>query len=102
MEAIDQFPKSRLRLCSDVEDLIPLDRDLLRDEDGGGYWDLSLSPGRVWSEAEDGDWSRAVSYHLLSPLVYALWWVATGVASVSLVRTLGELGFPLKQPKLEP
>lgn len=57
--AIDLFPKVRLRLTSDNGDLIPLDRDLLRDPDGNGYWDVTLSPGRVWSELEDGDWSRA-------------------------------------------
>jgi hypothetical protein len=58
-EAVDLFPKSRLHLVSRHSDLVPLDRDLLRDPDGGSYWDLSLSPGCVWSEAADGDWSRA-------------------------------------------
>ncbi len=58
-KSIDLFPKSGLRLTSDNGDLIPLDRDLLRDPDGNGYWDITLSPGRVWSELEDGDWSRA-------------------------------------------
>jgi len=57
--AIDLLPKTRLRLTSDNGDLIPLDRELLRDPDGNGYWDITLSPGRVWSEPEDGDWSRA-------------------------------------------
>ncbi|MFT5503730.1 MAG: hypothetical protein ACI845_002540 [Gammaproteobacteria bacterium] len=58
-EAVDLFPKTSLHLTSRDSDLIPLDRDLLRDLDGGSYWDLSLSPGRIWSEAADGDWSRA-------------------------------------------
>ncbi|UCH41366.1 MAG: serine hydrolase [Gammaproteobacteria bacterium] len=58
-EAVDLFPKVRLRLCSDGENLLPLDRDLLRDPGGGSYWDLSLSPGCVWSEPTDDGWSRA-------------------------------------------
>jgi len=57
--AIDLFPQVRLRLCSDGEHLLPLDRDLLRDATGASYWDLSLSPGRVWSESGDDGWSRA-------------------------------------------
>lgn len=59
-EAIDLFPKVNLRLTHHHGDLVPLDRDLLRDPDGKGYWDISLSPGRVWSEAADDGWSRAV------------------------------------------
>jgi len=58
-EAIDLFPRVSLRLCSDGGDLLPLERELLRDPDGSGYWDVSFSPGRVWSEPADGPWSRA-------------------------------------------
>lgn len=58
-KAIDLFPKSRLRLVSNNGDLIPIDRDLLRDPDGNSYWDITLSPGRVWSEPQDDGWSRA-------------------------------------------
>jgi len=58
-EAIDLFPATRFRLDSVDDELVPLDRDLLRDDNGNGYWDLSLSPGRIWSEEEDGGWSRA-------------------------------------------
>ena len=56
---IDLFPGVSLRLTSDNGNLVPLDRDLLRDPHGNGYWDISLSPGRVWSEPADGPWSRA-------------------------------------------
>ncbi|MCP4765416.1 MAG: hypothetical protein GY875_04020 [Gammaproteobacteria bacterium] len=59
-EAVDLFPRVTLRLAHDNGNLVPLDRDLLRDPDGYGYWDISLSPGRVWSEPADGQWSRAV------------------------------------------
>jgi len=58
-EAVDLFPAVTLRLTSDNGDLLPLDRDLLRDPHGKAYWDLSLSPGKVWSETKDGSWSRA-------------------------------------------
>lgn len=59
-EAVDLFPQVTLRLANQNGNLVPLDRDLLRDPDGNGYWDISLSPGRVWSEPADGQWSRAV------------------------------------------
>jgi len=59
-EALDLFPRVTLRLAGDNGYLLPLDRELLRDAAGNGYWDLSLSPGRVWSEPADGQWSRAV------------------------------------------
>jgi len=58
--AIDLFPCVSLRLVSDNGNLVPLDRDLLRNPQGNSYWDISLSPGRVWSEPADGPWSRAV------------------------------------------
>jgi len=58
-EAVDLFPASTLRLIRHGDYLVPLDRDLLRDPGGNGYWDVSLSPGRVWSEPADGAWSRA-------------------------------------------
>ena len=59
-KAIDVFPAAILRLSSSEGDLVPLDRGLLRDPDGDSYWDLTLSPGKVFSEASDGHWSRAV------------------------------------------
>jgi len=58
-EAVDLFPAVALRLASHDGDLLPMDRDLLRDRGGVGYWDLTLSPGKVWSEPADGEWSRA-------------------------------------------
>ncbi len=58
-KAIDVFPAAIFRLTSSEGDLVPLDRGLLRDPDGDSYWDLTLSPGKVFSEASDGHWSRA-------------------------------------------
>lgn len=56
---VDYFPAVQFRLASVDDVLVPLDRGLLRDPDGQSYWDVSLSPGRVWSELDDGNWSRA-------------------------------------------
>jgi len=58
-KAVDLFPATRLRLASDNGELVPLDRNLFRDPKGNSYWDITLSPGRVWSEQGDGQWSRA-------------------------------------------
>ena len=58
-KSIDVFPAVEFRLTSHNGDLIPLDRDLLRNTQGRSYWDVTLSPGKVWSEADDGGWSRA-------------------------------------------
>ena len=59
--AIDVFPAVEFRLTSRAGDLIPLDRDLLKNPVGHSYWDVTLSPGKVWSETGDGGWSRARS-----------------------------------------
>ncbi len=58
-QPIDRFPRVSFGLCIHEETLLPIQRDLLRDADGESYWDLSLSPGRVWSEPDDDKWSRA-------------------------------------------
>lgn len=57
--AIDYFPAVEFNVASRDGDLIPLDHDLLRNLQGHSYWDVALSPGKVWSEADDGGWSRA-------------------------------------------
>ena len=57
--SIDVFPAVKFRLTSSDDDLIPLDRDLLRNSVGCSYWDVTLSPGKVWSEPGDDGWSRA-------------------------------------------
>lgn len=58
-QCIDLFPQVELSLVSSEDGLVPLERDLLRDPDRVGYWDLTVSPGRIWSEPEDEEWSRA-------------------------------------------
>ncbi|MCY3769248.1 MAG: serine hydrolase [Gammaproteobacteria bacterium] len=55
---IDRFPGVTLHLAGDGEDLVPLDRGLIRDADGDSYWDLTVSPGKTWKERGDRGWSR--------------------------------------------
>ena len=55
---IDRFPGAVLHLAGEGEDLVPLDRGLIRDPGGNSYWDLTVSPGRVWKEEGDRGWSR--------------------------------------------
>jgi len=66
---VDVFPACKIRLTSIDNVLVPVDRDLLHDRDGQSYWDISLSPGEVWSEAGDGQWSRAVLPFQLSNIL---------------------------------
>ena len=58
-KSIGVFPAVEFRLTSHNGDLIPLDRDLLRNPQGRSYWDFTLSPGKVWTETGDDGWSRA-------------------------------------------
>ena len=58
-KSIDVFPAVELRLTSHNGDLIPLDRGLLKNPQGRSYWDVTLSPGKVWTETGDDGWSRA-------------------------------------------
>ena len=58
-KSIDVFPAVEFRLTRHNGDLIPLDRDLLRNPQARSYWDVTLSPGKVWTETGDDGWSRA-------------------------------------------
>jgi CubicO group peptidase (beta-lactamase class C family) len=51
------FPNFRIQLIASGDILLPLERDrLLRSSNGSGS--VIVSPGKVWREAGDGDWSR--------------------------------------------
>ena len=56
------FPAVSIAFFTDNGDLVPVTQDLIRygsTKEGRSYWDVIVQPGRVWSESDDGDWSRA-------------------------------------------
>jgi hypothetical protein len=56
------FPAAEMAFFTDAGDLIPFSEEVIRvasAERGRSFWDVIVQPGRVWSEPEDGDWSRA-------------------------------------------
>jgi hypothetical protein len=57
-----RFPGVSVSFFTLDGDLVPFTQDVIRygsAAQGSSYWDLIVQPGRVWSEAGDGDWSRA-------------------------------------------
>ena len=50
---IDVFPACTIDLINYQDNLVPLDRNLIRTPQGNSYWDITLSPGKIWSEADD-------------------------------------------------
>ena len=53
------FPGVGLRFVSHGEYLLPVERGILNSPDGQSYWQIQVSPGRVWSERGDNGMSRA-------------------------------------------
>jgi hypothetical protein len=56
------FPGVDLAFFTDGGDLVPFTQDVIRFasiDRGKSFWDIIVQPGRVWSEAADGGWSRA-------------------------------------------
>ena len=56
------FPGVALSFFTDKGDLVPFTQDVIRygsGNQGHSYWDIIVQPGRVWSQPEDGGWSRA-------------------------------------------
>lgn len=56
------FPALTLSFFTKDGDLVPVERDVIRagsTPQGKSYWDIIVQPGRIWSEPEDGAWSRA-------------------------------------------
>lgn len=53
------FPGIDLAFVSHGDYLLPVDRDILVAEDSESFWQIQVSPGRVWSERGDGGLSRA-------------------------------------------
>ena len=56
------FPGVALSFFTDHGDLVPFTQDVIRygsGKQGHSYWDIIVQPGRVWSQPDDGGWSRA-------------------------------------------
>jgi hypothetical protein len=56
------FPAAEIAFFTDEGDLVPFSEGVIRAASAGrgkSFWDLIVQPGRVWSEPEDGSWSRA-------------------------------------------
>lgn len=57
-----RFPGVAISFFTYKGDLVPFRQDVIRyasNNQGHSYWDIIVQPGRVWSEPEDGGWSRA-------------------------------------------
>lgn len=56
------FPGVTMSFFTYHGDLVPFSQEVIRYGSvgsGRSYWDMLVQPGRVWSEAGDGEWSRA-------------------------------------------
>lgn len=53
------FPGVALQFVSHGEYLLPVERNIIEPPGSESYWQISVSPGRVWSEEADGGSSRA-------------------------------------------
>lgn len=56
------FPGVAISFFTDKGDLVPFTQDVIRyasNNRGRSYWDIIVQPGQVWSQPDDGGWSRA-------------------------------------------
>ena len=56
------FPGVDISFFTNKGDLVPFTQDVIRygtSNRGRSYWDIIVQPGRVWSQPDDGGWSRA-------------------------------------------
>lgn len=53
------FPSVSMRFLSNDGHLIPVERGIIESPDSESFWQIQVSPGRVWSEADDKGMSRA-------------------------------------------
>jgi hypothetical protein len=63
------FPGIDLTFASHNGVLIPTERDLLIASDSDSFWQIQVSPGRVWSEEGDNGMSRAAFPFLLTSII---------------------------------
>ena len=60
----ERFPAVEVAFASDGGELLPLERGLVRRPDPESYWDLTVGPGRLWSEPGDGRSRAAFPFQL--------------------------------------
>ena len=60
----ERFPAVALAFTSDGDELLPLERGLVRRPDPESYWDLMVGPGRIWSEPGDDSGHAAFPFQL--------------------------------------
>ncbi len=56
------FPGVAISFFTLGADLVPQSQDVIRfgsSGSGRSFWDIIVQPGRIWSEPDDGEWSRA-------------------------------------------
>ena len=63
------FPNVSLEFISNNGHLIPIERDIIIPVNTSSYWQIQISPGRVWSEKGDNDMSRASFPFLLTSII---------------------------------
>jgi len=63
------FPGVELQLVSHDQYLVPVQRDLIVASNGESFWQIQISPGRVWSEQEDKGMSRASFPFFLTSII---------------------------------
>ncbi len=63
------FPGIRLQFVSHGEYLVPVERDILVARDSDSYWQIQVSPGRVWAEEDDEGMSRASFPFFLTSII---------------------------------
>jgi len=62
------FPGAELQFVSHGKYLVPVERDILV-PDSGSFWQIQVSPGRVWSEEGDEGMSRASFPFFLTSII---------------------------------
>jgi len=63
------FPGVELGFVSHGDYLLPVERDLIILPDSDSFWQLQVSPGRVWSEPGDRGMSRASFPFILTSII---------------------------------
>ena len=63
------FPGVTLHFVSHGEHLVPVERDIIAPPGSDSFWQIQVSPGRVWSEEGDAAMSRASFPFFLTSII---------------------------------